>query len=257
MGIFFRVYCMQKINVDWYIGCSGFSYRDWKPEFYPQGLATSKWLNYYSEHFNSFESNTSFYRTPQISTLHKWVSETPDNFVISVKAPQTITHYKKMTGTKDLLAAFYDLMLNGLQQKLGAVLFQFPPGFSFTEERLTAILEQLEPAFTNVVEFRHSSWWQPGVYQALAAKGICFCSISHPSIADAVVVTAPIVYFRFHGVPDLYRSCYTDEYLDTVLKQILQFEQVRRVYLYFNNNISASSLKNVRYIQQKILALIH
>jgi hypothetical protein len=97
-------------KVKWLVGCSGFSYKDWRPIFYPGGLGRCKWLKYYSAHFNTMESNVTFYRTPQPKTFQKWFSDTPDDFYFSVKAPRTITHFKRMVGIKEILTAFYDLI---------------------------------------------------------------------------------------------------------------------------------------------------
>lgn len=244
----------MKADTRWLIGCSGFSYKDWKPVFYPSGLAPAKWLRFYAEHFETLESNTTFYRMPQIKTLNKWFDDTPDDFVFSVKAPRLITHYKKMAGTKEMITAFYDLMLTGLQHKLGAVLFQFPPGFSFTQERLAGILEQLDGTFTNVVEFRHSGWWNASVYQALQEKNITFCGISHPKLPDEVVDTTPNIYFRFHGVPELYTSSYTHQYLDKIYTAINKLRGIKNIYLYFNNTIAATAIENAEYLLTKLLS---
>jgi uncharacterized protein YecE (DUF72 family) len=238
-------------KVKWLVGCSGFSYKDWRPIFYPTGLGPAKWLKYYSGHFNTMESNVTFYRTPQPKTFQKWFSDTPDDFYFSVKAPRTITHFKRMVGVKERLTAFYDLIQNSFQHKLGAILFQFPPGYSYTKERLDNILEQLDHSFDNVVEFRHISWWQDEVWAAFREKGITFCSISHPTLPDQVIHTADTIYFRFHGVPHLYKSSYTHEYLDNIITQIQQFNTVRTVYLYFNNTIAGTAIENVRYVKEK------
>ncbi len=236
----------------WLLGCSGFSYKDWKPVFYPQTLPTSQWLTYYSKQFNTLEVNTSFYHIPRLSSLQKWSAATPEDFIFSMKVPRLITHYKKMNGTKESLLAFYDLVQNGLQEKLGPLLFQFPPSFVYTEERLSNLLAQLEPGFTNVLEFRHASWWQTDVYNALKEKQAVFCSISHPTLPDDLVVTAPTVYFRFHGVPELYRSAYTTGYLDKVTASIRKHKKIKTAYLYFNNTIAAVAIDNLRYLQGKL-----
>jgi uncharacterized protein YecE (DUF72 family) len=100
-----------------------------------------------------------------------------------------------------------------------------------------------------VVEFRHQSWWREEVFQAFRERNLCFCGVSHPLLTDEVICTSDTIYFRFHGVPDLFRSLYAREYLDRILADIRQFENVRTIYLYFNNNIAATSIDNVKYMQ--------
>jgi uncharacterized protein YecE (DUF72 family) len=234
-------------SIHWNIGCSGFSYRDWKPAFYPEKLPQREWLHYYSSQFNSLEANTTFYHIPRPATLQKWFEQTPDEFSFSVKAPRIITHYKKMTGTRDILMSFYDLVFRTLQYKLGCILFQFPPMFSYTAERLEAITGQLDNSLCNVVEFRHRSWWSPQVYQALTGAGIGFCSISYPGLPDEVVPGT--AYFRFHGVPEIYKSPYTEAYIQSVVHRMSRQPAIRRAWIYFNNTMAATAIPNARYAQ--------
>ncbi|MEP7319447.1 MAG: DUF72 domain-containing protein, partial [Panacibacter sp.] len=119
--------------MDWYIGCSGFSYKDWKGKFYPEKLASGNWFEYYAEQFNTLEVNSTFYRFPQLNTLLNWYNKSTDHFLFAVKAPRLITHYKKFTDCKELLADFYQVVQEGLREKLGPVLFQLPPQIIYDE----------------------------------------------------------------------------------------------------------------------------
>ncbi|RZK01522.1 MAG: DUF72 domain-containing protein, partial [Flavobacterium sp.] len=156
----------------WRIGCSGFHYKEWKEVFYPTGLAQKDWFKFYCEHFNTIEINASFYKMPTEKSLNKWFEESAEDFLFTMKAPRLITHYKKLNDCKEDIDNFYQLVSNGLKEKLGCVLFQFPPSFSFTQERLEKITLLLAPTVKNVVEFRHSSWWNEEVFNELSAKGI-------------------------------------------------------------------------------------
>ena len=189
----------------WHIGCSGFHYKEWKGIFYPQKLAASKWFEYYCRYFNTLELNNTFYRFPQLKTLQGWYARSPGAFLFAVKVPRLITHYKKLEDTAGLLNDFYGLLHEGLKEKLGFVLFQLPPQIPYSEEMLQRILAGINPAFSNTVEFRHASWWQPQVYQRLAEKQISFCGISHPTLPGEVIVNTPRVYYRFHGM--LFATC--------------------------------------------------
>lgn len=230
--------------MDWHIGCSGFHYKDWKGRFYPENLPQRKWFDYYCEHFKTLELNVTFYRFPQLSFLQNWYGKSPADFRFAVKAPRAITHYKKFNDSADLITSFYDTINNGLQEKLGPVLFQMPPSYNYTEERLEKITDSLNPTFKNVLELRHVSWWNTSVYQNLAEHDITFCGMSHPSLPDDVIKNTPVVYYRFHGVPNLYRSAYSMEFLQKVVDSVKHDVDIKEAWFYFNNDFDAVGVKN-------------
>jgi uncharacterized protein YecE (DUF72 family) len=139
------------------IGCSSYNNRYWKGVFYPQDLPTSKWFDYYCRHFDTYEMNGTFYKFPTLRIFENWYKKVPEHFLFSVKAPKDITHFKKFIGCEALLSEFYDLCATGLKEKLGPILFQLPPSYSFTSERLQDVINSLDKKFLNVVEFRHQS----------------------------------------------------------------------------------------------------
>ena len=144
----------------YYIGCSGYYYKEWKGLFYPAGLAAKEWFRFYCMHFNTIEINSSFYRIPPAASLDRWYRDSPEDFLFSLKAPRVITHLKRFQIDNSEIRAFYELLATGLQEKLGCILFQLPPSFTFTAERLRLICMQLNFPGSRVVEFRHESWWQ-------------------------------------------------------------------------------------------------
>lgn len=235
-------------NLQWHIGCSGFHYKEWKEVFYPKGMAQRLWFNHYCEHFDTLELNVTFYRFPQLSFLQNWYQKSPDRFLFAVKAPRLITHYKKFDDTTSLLNDFYQTIQEGLQHKLGCVLFQLPAQLFYTDELLQKIIQQVKPAFTNVVEFRHPTWWQPHVYETLAQHHITFCSISHPQLPDEVICNTDTVYYRFHGVPSLYYSAYEESFLQKIATAIKNAKQVKRAFLYFNNTADTAAIENARFL---------
>jgi uncharacterized protein YecE (DUF72 family) len=232
--------------MDWHIGCSGFHYKDWKGSFYPEDLPQRKWFDYYCEHFKTLELNVTFYRFPQLSFLQNWYAKSPADFRFAVKAPRAITHYKKFVEAADLISSFYDTINNGLQEKLGPVLFQLPPSYNYTEERLAKIISSLNPTFKNVVELRHASWWNADVYQNFAKHNISFCGMSHPNLPDDVIKNTPVVYYRFHGVPNLYRSPYSMEFLQKVIDAVQHDMNIKEAWFYFNNDFDAVGVKNAK-----------
>jgi uncharacterized protein YecE (DUF72 family) len=84
------------------------------------------------------------------------------------------------------------------------------------------------------------------VYDELARRNVMFCGQSHPQLPDAVVATAPTLYYRFHGVPDLYRSPYDQSFLHRITDEIRAQPSVQDAYVYFNNDIDASAIGNAR-----------
>jgi uncharacterized protein YecE (DUF72 family) len=230
--------------IQWHIGCSGFHYKHWKEIFYPKGVAQRKWFEYYCEHFKTLELNVTFYRFPQISMLQSWYERSPGDFSFSVKAPRLITHFKKMNDCEKFLNDFYHIVEEGLKEKASCVLFQFPPRFNFTEERLQKIIDNLKPGFPNVVEFRHESWWKKTVYEELGKNNISFSGMSHPALPETIVTNAPLLYYRLHGVPQLYQSPYSIEYLKKFIKKVNSCGESKTAFIYFNNDIGGNAIKN-------------
>lgn len=242
---------MQRIK--WHIGCSGFSYKEWKGEFYPDGLAQSKWFAYYAGHFNTLELNVTFYRFPTIKSLQGWYAKAPEGFSFSTKVPRSITHYKKFVGTERMMEDFYGLLKEGLKEKLSCVLIQLPPTFSYSIERLDSLIAQANPDFQNVIEFRHESWWREDVKKHLAKHQIVFCGVSFPKISfDEAVINTPVCYYRFHGVPTLFYSEYSPAFIKKIYQQISANKKVKQAYIYFNNTASMAALHNAKYLQTLI-----
>ncbi len=231
------------------IGCSGYSYREWKEKFYPKGLPAKDWFTFYATHFSMLELNNTFYNFPKLKTLQTWYGKAPANFTFVVKAPRTITHYKKLKDCAELLNEFYDVCKEGLQEKLGCLIFQMPPSYHFSEENLEKILNAVNKNFTNVFELRHASWWNDTVYNAFRANGIIFCSVSFPGLSDDVIVTAETLYYRFHGIPDLYFSTYSEKELKKIADKIKKENQLKTVYCAFNNTGNLGAIDNAKWIR--------
>lgn len=240
------------MKMKWHIGCSGFHYKDWRGKFYPEKLTQKNWFDYYTRFFDTVELNVTFYRFPQLSFLQSWYKKSPEYFRFSVKAPKAITHFKQFHDTARMITDFYETINNGLQEKLGPVLFQLPPRFAYDDERMERIMNNLNPSFNNVVEFRHESWWRADVYRALAERNITFCGMSHPTLPDDVIENTSTVYYRFHGVPNLYRSPYSKEFLQGIVNAVKSNGMVNQGWFYFNNDYDAVGVKNA----EEMVALI-
>lgn len=232
----------------WHIGCSGFHYRHWKEVFYPQGLPQTKWFAHYCQHFDTLELNVTFYNFPKITSLQKWYADSPPGFTFAVKAYRGITHYNKFNNVQDRVNELYQVITDGLQEKLGPVLFQMPPNFVYSEERLEKILRSLDPTFTNVVEMRHESWWRADVYAELAKRNISFCGMSHPTLPSDVIQNTSTLYYRLHGNQQLYASAYTPDELQAFANTVKE-SNAEQAYIYFNNDIGASAIYNAKELK--------
>ncbi len=234
-----------------YTGCSGFHYKEWKDIFYPENLPQSKWFQFYCEHFNTLELNVTFYKFPTEKSLAKWYSSSPVDFKFSVKAPRLITHYKKFNECGSLLRDYYNSISAGLQEKLGCVLFQLPPQLIYTPEILDLMINSVDPSFQNVFEFRHISWWNENVFEQFKKRHLIFCGASFPNLPDEVTVTTQNLYYRFHGVPVLYKSVYTEDSIANIYRQIRNAEP-KEAWIYFNNTWGNAAIINSKYLQTLI-----
>jgi uncharacterized protein YecE (DUF72 family) len=226
-----------------YIGCSGFHYKDWKGRFYPESIRPDGWLGYYSEIFNSVEINNTFYKIPEVKTLRSWIDQTPPGFRFSVKASRYITHMKKLIDSKPHVARFYK-SIDPLKKKLGAVLWQLPASFHRNDIRIEAFCRNLDNSFTNILEFRHISWFEKEVYTLLSAFDVSFCSISAPGgLPDVFEDSTSKIYLRFHGKEDWYRYNYSNEELDIWKNKIVK-SSAKLCYIYFNNDYNAYAVEN-------------
>ena len=133
-------------------------------------------------------------------------------FVYTVKVCELITHLKRFVGTKSLVQDF-GFIADQLAERMGCFLFQLPPSYHYTPSRLKSIVNQLDPARRNVVEFRHGSWWDKKVFAAFRESGITFCSCSGPRLPDTLVKTSDVIYVRFHGTSQWYRHNYSKDEL--------------------------------------------
>ena len=111
------------------IGISGWRYGPWRGTFYPKGLAQRRELEYASRQLNSIEINGTFYSLQRPNNFQEWYEQTPDDFVFAVKGGRFITHMKKLKDVGVPLANFFAQGVLALREKLGPILWQFPPNF--------------------------------------------------------------------------------------------------------------------------------
>ena len=157
-----------------YVGTSGYSYKEWKGSFYPEKLPAKEMLSYYASKLKAVEINNTFYRMPQKSLLETWKSQVPADFKFSVKAPQRITHFKRLKDAADETNYFLDTV-TVFENRLGVVLFQLPPNMKKDLPRLESFLSALPQQIPIAFEFRHPTWMEDDVLQVLSASNRALC----------------------------------------------------------------------------------
>jgi len=178
-----------------WIGTSGFNYKEWKGAFYPPDLAEPDLLKYYAARFSTVELNYTFYRVPNVRTLQAWAKETPEGFQFSLKAPRRITHDLRLRDAADPLTYFCDTT-KVLKQRLGAVLFQLPPFLKKDVPRLEDFLHQLPPGCRAAFEFRNPGWFADDAYECLRRFDAAVCVTEHTDRCTPFELTANFGYLR-------------------------------------------------------------
>ncbi len=237
------------------IGISGWTYAPWRGVFYPEGLKHDEELAYAASRFDSIEINGTFYRLQQPASFARWRDETPEDFVFSVKAPRYITHVRRLREVETPIANFLASGVLLLGEKLGPLLWQFPPFLRYDPERFEAFFAQLPhdteraaavarahderirgdegiakgPArpLRHAIEVRHESFRDPAFIESLRRHRValvCADTVSWPRLMD---LTADFVYCRLHGSEELYVSGYDDASLDAWAMRVIAWAEGR------------------------------
>jgi len=226
------------------IGTSGWSYKHWQGLFYPTDLSQEKWLDYYSQHFDTVELNSPFYHLPPKKTFENWYRKTPKDFLFSVKASRFISHILKLNEAREPLQNLLE-NASGLQEKLGPILFQLPPNFSFDPERLEKFAKVLPTDQRFTFEFRHESWFGDEVYQLLRKNNLALTISDTPKYPLVLETTADFVYVRLHGHEVLYASKYSPKELEEWAERIKDWlADGLDVFVYFDNDANAYAIQN-------------
>jgi uncharacterized protein YecE (DUF72 family) len=178
-----------------FIGTSGYDYPEWRPGFYPADLPRKQFLQYYASRFRSVELNNTFYQMPNPARIAAWLAATPGHFRIVLKAHRRITHVERLKLPSDALRYFLQ-SASGLQQRLGALLFQLPPFFECDIPKLSAFLGALPRDLPSAFEFRHDSWFTDETYAILEANGAALCVNDADDKTTPVRLTSRFAYLR-------------------------------------------------------------
>lgn len=211
-----------------YVGTSGYSYKEWKGNFYPEKIRAGDMLSYYASRLPTVELNNTFYRLPQPPMIESWKTQVPDNFRFAVKAAQRITHFKRLKDagaeTKYMLET-----VSALEDRLGVVLFQLPPNMKKDLERLKTFLEELRPDTPAAFEFRHPTWFDDDVIELLRSQNRALCVSDTDDLPSSHIdKTADWGYLR------LRRVLYSEADLAEWIKRI-QAQDWRTTYVFFKH----------------------
>jgi len=219
-----------------YAGTSGWAYPTWKPDFYPAGTPAKRFLEFYASKLTSVEVNYTFRSLPTAKMLEGWLVATPANFRFSFKAPQRITHFKRLQECVDDVAQFV-AALEPVRQagKLGLLLFQLPPNYKADTERLSSFLSV--PAFRTAnapaiaFEFRHESWFTEEIYAILRQHNAALCIAESDDLLTPEVHTATdCACYRLRRT-----GGYSAAELDAFAKRFTALAEQRDVYVYFKH----------------------
>jgi uncharacterized protein YecE (DUF72 family) len=222
--------------MQFFVGTSGYSYPKWKGSFYPKKLPPKEMLSYYAERFGAVEVNSTYYRMPSASTLESWAKEVPRGFQFTFKAPQAITHFKRLQDAEEATKKFCEETAV-LKARRGPLLFGLPPNFKKDLPRLQGFLKQLGRGVRVAFEFRHPSWFDDEVFACLKAKKCALCvNDEDKSPWTELLSTTDWGYLR------LRRETYTDKSLADWVRK-LNAQNWDEAYVFFKHEDTGTGPK--------------
>lgn len=216
-------------------GTSGFSYKEWVGEFYPDKLPAKDMLRYYATRLPTVEINNTFYRMPNAAAIEGWRAQVPDAFRFAIKAPKRITHSKRLKDCANEIR-FLFTALEGLGDSFGSLLVQLPPYAKVDTTALASFLDELPKSCRPAFEFRHASWLAPEVYELLRGRNAALVQSEEADGFEPHPWTADWAYLRLRKVS------YTERELSTWLAR-LAAANVREAQVYFKHEDGATGPK--------------
>lgn len=215
-----------------YLGCSGWSYASWKPGFYPEKTPARQFLEYYASQLNTVEVNYTFRKLPKPAALQTWLAAVDEaDFKFSFKAPQGITHFKRLRDCAEPLTAFFQAVAPIADAgRMGLLLFQLPPNFKADLERLGAFLRETDSSQHRIAfEFRHESWFDVATFSLLREHNAALCVATSDELASPEVQTATFSCYR------LRESAYSPSKLKQVAAGLKERAKSGEVFAYFKH----------------------
>ncbi|MGW4365530.1 DUF72 domain-containing protein [Nocardia takedensis] len=227
-----------------FVGTSGWQYRDWRGVLYPPGLAQRSWLEHYAERFATVEINNAFYRLPSPDTFAGWRERTPPDFRIAVKASRFLTHIKRLREPEEPVRRLLEHAGN-LGAKLGPILLQLPPTLPADPDLLDRCLRCFPREIRVAVEPRHDTWWIPRVRAVLERHGASLCwadAGSRP--VTPLWRTADWGYLRLHHGRARPWPRYGSTALRSWVDRLRETWSTEDVFVYFNNDPGGAALRD-------------
>jgi uncharacterized protein YecE (DUF72 family) len=247
-----RKHTLKTAEARLFAGTSGWAYATWKPGFYPLGVSSKKFLDYYASQLNTVEVNYTFRKLPTAAMVERWLAETGEGFRFSFKAPQRITHFNRLRECDGLVAEFIDALKPvAAAGKLGLVLFQLPPNFKADVPRLTTLLAA--PALRGreapriAFEFRHDSWFTEETTEVLRKCDAAYCIAETDDLQTPEVHTAQAyTCFRLRRA-----GGYKPREIAVFARRFKALAAEREVYVYFRHEDEPTGALNATALLKK------
>jgi uncharacterized protein YecE (DUF72 family) len=217
-------------------GIGGWVFAPWRGSFYPPGLRQAQELHYASRQVTAIEINGTFYRLQNPQTFRRWHDETPADFVFSLKGPRYLTHRTDFGGAGRALERFFGSGIEELGEKLGPILWQFPPNVEFDEAQFAAFLELLPRHLRHVVEVRHESFRASAFFALLRAHRVAVALVDDAKYPAFDEPTADFAYARLRRCAKEEPAGYSEGALDEWAGRARGWSAGGRdVFIYFIN----------------------
>ncbi|PZT98232.1 MAG: DUF72 domain-containing protein [Brevundimonas sp.] len=204
-------------------------------------------LERYARTMNAVEINSSFYRPHRRATYARWAASTPPDFRFSVKTPRVLTQEQRLREPEAGLDRFAS-EVEGLGDRLGAVLVQTPPSLVFDEADAIRFFDAAAARLPVPIAFepRHASWFAPEVDAWLKDRRIARVAADPAPVAgaDAPGGWRGLTYIRLHGAPRIYYSAYAPEALAATAARVLRESAVAPTWCVFDNTAEGYALPN-------------
>lgn len=225
------------------IGCSGWVYKDWRGVLYPPGLPQRRWLARYAEVFDTVEVNSTFYRLAREEAVAGWAAATPPEFLFTMKASRFLTHVRRLRDMETGVERF-ETPLRPLGARRGPTLWQLPPDFRRDDERLRSWLDRLPPG-RHAIEFRHPSWYEEDVLDALRWHSVGLAVGDDPRrVSPPLIMTATFGIVRLHYGTRGRRGNYSDTELAEWAARLTALAEGGDLFVYLNNDWEGFAVRN-------------
>ncbi len=224
--------------MDVLVGTSGFSYQEWKGDFYPDDVSPNQMIGYYAKQLPAVEINNTALRLPKSDSIDKWAQQVPHTFRFSVKAPEVITHRTVRQGVENEVSKLLNSVAV-LEHLLGVVLFQIPLFVQKEFPLLDAIIDFWPKDIPVAFEFHHQSWHANDVYNFLRRNNAALCNMTGNGQDETIIATANWGYLRMR------KEDYDAETMTARLKEI-KAQPWERVYVFFRYEKNSQTPKYAR-----------